>query len=76
MVTLLILVFADKQRENEKLIESLSRKAASLEHLQLEYTSVKEENERLQRDISEKDRHNQQLTQEICSSRQELGRWA
>lgn len=64
----------DKQRENEKLIESLSRKAASLEHLQLEYTSVKEENERLQRDISEKDRHNQQLTQEICSSRQELGR--
>ncbi|XP_075801916.1 CDK5 regulatory subunit-associated protein 2 isoform X4 [Microtus pennsylvanicus] len=64
----------DKQKENEKLLESLSRKAASLEHLQLEYTSVKEENERLQRDISEKERHNQQLTQEICSSRQELNR--
>ncbi|XP_040613261.1 CDK5 regulatory subunit-associated protein 2 isoform X6 [Mesocricetus auratus] len=64
----------DKQKENEKLLESLSRKAASLEHLQLEYTSVKEENERLQRDISEKERHNQQLTQEVCSSRQELSR--
>ena len=50
--------------------------SCSLEHLQLEYTSVKEENERLQRDISEKERHNQQLTQEICSSRQELSRWA
>ncbi|CAO2587863.1 CDK5 regulatory subunit-associated protein 2 [Lemmus lemmus] len=64
----------DKQKENEKLLESLSRKAASLEHLHLEYTSVKEENERLQRDISEKERHNQQLTQEMCSTRQELSR--
>ncbi|KAL6044779.1 hypothetical protein STEG23_019227, partial [Scotinomys teguina] len=64
----------DKQIENEKLLESLSRKAASLEHLQLEYANVKEENERLQRDINEKERHNQQLTQEVCSSRQELSR--
>ncbi|XP_007647098.1 CDK5 regulatory subunit-associated protein 2 isoform X2 [Cricetulus griseus] len=64
----------DKQKENEKLLESLSRKAASLEHLQLEYTSVKEENERLQKDISEKERQNQQLTQEVCSSHQELSR--
>ncbi|CAH6790479.1 Cdk5rap2 [Phodopus roborovskii] len=64
----------DKQKENEKLLESLSRKAASLEHLQLEYTSVKEENERLQRDISEKEKRNQQLTQEVCSSHQELSR--
>ncbi|XP_029395947.1 CDK5 regulatory subunit-associated protein 2 isoform X3 [Mus pahari] len=64
----------DKQKENEKLRESLARKAESLEHLQLEYTSVREENERLQRDISEKERHNQELTQEVCSSRQELSR--
>ncbi|XP_042115416.1 CDK5 regulatory subunit-associated protein 2-like [Peromyscus maniculatus bairdii] len=46
----------DKLKENEKLLKSLSRKAASLEHLRLEYISVKEENERLQRDISEKER--------------------
>ncbi|XP_052032610.1 CDK5 regulatory subunit-associated protein 2 isoform X2 [Apodemus sylvaticus] len=62
------------QKENEKLRESLARKAESLEHLQLEYTGVQEENERLRRDISEKERHNQELTQEVCSSRQELCR--
>ncbi|XP_031233530.1 CDK5 regulatory subunit-associated protein 2 isoform X2 [Mastomys coucha] len=64
----------DKQKENEKLRESLARNAESLEHLQLEYTSVREENERLRRDIGEKERHNQELTQEVCSSRQELSR--
>ncbi|XP_060237202.1 CDK5 regulatory subunit-associated protein 2 isoform X5 [Meriones unguiculatus] len=64
----------DKQKENEKLQESLSRKVAGLEHLQLEYASVREENERLQRDINEKERLNQQLTQEVCSTHQELSR--
>lgn len=74
MVSLLILVFTEKQKENEKLRESLARKTESLEHLQLEYASVREENERLRRDISEKERQNQQLTQEVCSSLQELSR--
>lgn len=74
MVSLFILVFVEIQKENEKLRESLARKAESLEHLQLEYTGVQEENERLRRDISEKERHNQELTQEVCSSRQELCR--
>ncbi|XP_017358779.1 CDK5 regulatory subunit-associated protein 2 isoform X3 [Cebus imitator] len=64
----------DKQKENDKLRESLSRKTASLEHLQREYASVKEENERLQKEGSEKERHNQQLIQEACRSRQELSR--
>ncbi|ELW57420.1 CDK5 regulatory subunit-associated protein 2 [Tupaia chinensis] len=64
----------DKQKENEKLRESLSRKAANLEHLQQEYASVKGENERLQKEVSEKERHNQQLIQEVCSSRSELSR--
>ncbi|XP_006238339.1 CDK5 regulatory subunit-associated protein 2 isoform X6 [Rattus norvegicus] len=64
----------EKQKENEKLRESLARKTESLEHLQLEYASVREENERLRRDISEKERQNQQLTQEVCSSLQELSR--
>ncbi|XP_055463505.1 CDK5 regulatory subunit-associated protein 2 isoform X1 [Psammomys obesus] len=64
----------DKQKENEKLQECLSRKVAGLEHLQLEYASVREENERLQRDINEKERLNQQLTQEVCSTHQELSR--
>uniref|UniRef100_A0A2K6T4M5 CDK5 regulatory subunit-associated protein 2 n=1 Tax=Saimiri boliviensis boliviensis TaxID=39432 RepID=A0A2K6T4M5_SAIBB len=64
----------DKQKENDKLRESLSRKTASLEHLQREYASVKEENERLQKEGSEKERHSQQLIQEACRSRQELSR--
>ncbi|KAM6183803.1 CDK5 regulatory subunit-associated protein 2 [Erethizon dorsatum] len=64
----------DKQKENEKLRESVSRKAASLEHLQQEYASVKGENERLQKEVSERERHNQQLLQEVRSGRQELSR--
>ncbi|XP_055127271.1 CDK5 regulatory subunit-associated protein 2 isoform X3 [Symphalangus syndactylus] len=64
----------DKQKENDKLRECLSRKSASLEHLQREYASVKEENERLQKEGSEKERHNQQLIQEVHRSGQELSR--
>ncbi|XP_059268157.1 CDK5 regulatory subunit-associated protein 2 [Mustela nigripes] len=64
----------DKQKENEKLRESLSRKAANLELLQREYACVKGENERLQREVCELERHNQQLLQEVGSSRSELSR--
>uniref|UniRef100_A0A8C9ISN0 CDK5 regulatory subunit-associated protein 2 n=1 Tax=Piliocolobus tephrosceles TaxID=591936 RepID=A0A8C9ISN0_9PRIM len=71
---MLIKASRDKQKENDKLRESLSRKTASLEHLQREYASVKEENERLQKEGSEKERHNQQLIQEVRHSGQELSR--
>ncbi|XP_058158463.1 CDK5 regulatory subunit-associated protein 2 isoform X3 [Dasypus novemcinctus] len=64
----------DKQKENEKLRESLSRKTASLEHLQQEYAFVKGANQRLQKEVSEKEIHNQQLIQEIYNSRNELSR--
>ncbi|XP_058999501.1 CDK5 regulatory subunit-associated protein 2 isoform X5 [Mustela lutreola] len=64
----------DKQKENEKLRESLSRKAVNLELLQREYACVKGENERLQREVCELERHNQQLLQEVGSSRSELSR--
>uniref|UniRef100_A0A8I3NIA0 CDK5 regulatory subunit-associated protein 2 n=1 Tax=Canis lupus familiaris TaxID=9615 RepID=A0A8I3NIA0_CANLF len=66
----------DKQKENEKLRESLSRKAASLELLQREYACVKGDNERLQSEVRERERHTQQLLREVCSSRSELSRWA
>ncbi|XP_069332825.1 CDK5 regulatory subunit-associated protein 2 isoform X3 [Eulemur rufifrons] len=72
--TMLVKGSRDKQKENEKLRESLSRKTASLEHLQQEYASAKEENERLQKEVSEKERHNQQLIQEVCSTGKELSR--
>ncbi|XP_023583117.1 CDK5 regulatory subunit-associated protein 2 isoform X2 [Trichechus manatus latirostris] len=64
----------DKQKENERLRESLSRKIANLENLQQKYSSVKGENERLQKEVSEKERHNQQLVQEIYDRRKELSR--
>uniref|UniRef100_A0A8I3NPY3 CDK5 regulatory subunit-associated protein 2 n=1 Tax=Canis lupus familiaris TaxID=9615 RepID=A0A8I3NPY3_CANLF len=64
----------DKQKENEKLRESLSRKAASLELLQREYACVKGDNERLQSEVRERERHTQQLLREVCSSRSELSR--
>ncbi|XP_037706849.1 CDK5 regulatory subunit-associated protein 2 isoform X3 [Choloepus didactylus] len=64
----------DKQKENEKLRESLSRKTANLEHLQQEFACVKGANERLQKEVSEKERHNQQLVREICNSRNQLSR--
>lgn len=67
-------VFSDKQKENEKLRESLSRKAADLEHLQLQFACVKAENERLQQEVGQQQRHSQQLLQELCDSRSELSR--
>uniref|UniRef100_A0A8C3WS28 CDK5 regulatory subunit-associated protein 2 n=1 Tax=Catagonus wagneri TaxID=51154 RepID=A0A8C3WS28_9CETA len=64
----------DKQKENEKLRESLSRKTASLEHLQQEVACVRGENERLQRELDEKEAQNRQLLQEVCQGRGELSR--
>lgn len=64
----------DKQKENEKLRESLSRKTANLERLQRELACVKGEKERLQQEAGQRERHNQQLRQELCASRSELSR--
>lgn len=67
-------VLADKQKENEKLRESLSRKTANFEHLQQEHACVRGENARLQKEVGEKERHNQRLLQEVGSCRGELSR--
>nr|XP_036878132.1 CDK5 regulatory subunit-associated protein 2 isoform X3 [Manis javanica] len=64
----------DKQKENEKLRESLSRKTANFEHLQQEHACVRGENARLQKEVGEKERHNQRLLQEVGSCRGELSR--
>lgn len=69
-----LFMFADKQKENEKLRESLSRKTANLEHLQQELACVRGENVRLQREVGETERHSQQLLQELRDSRSELSR--
>uniref|UniRef100_A0A5F8GWA4 CDK5 regulatory subunit-associated protein 2 n=1 Tax=Monodelphis domestica TaxID=13616 RepID=A0A5F8GWA4_MONDO len=64
----------DKQKENEKLRESLSRKTVIIEHLQRDYECVKQENERLQKQVSEKEKDNRHLTHAIYSSHHELNR--
>ncbi|KAM5184903.1 CDK5 regulatory subunit-associated protein 2 isoform 5-T5 [Callospermophilus lateralis] len=62
----------DKQKENEKLRESLSGNVASLERLQQEHASVRGENERLRKEVSERDRLNQQLSQELDRAQKEV----
>ncbi|XP_036915051.1 CDK5 regulatory subunit-associated protein 2 isoform X1 [Sturnira hondurensis] len=64
----------DKQKENERLRESLSRKAANLEHLQREVAGMKAKNGRLQQEAGQWQRRSQQLLQELCDSRSELSR--
>ncbi|XP_077904208.1 CDK5 regulatory subunit-associated protein 2 isoform X5 [Ictidomys tridecemlineatus] len=62
----------DKQKENEKLRESLSGNVASLERLQQEHASVRGENERLRKEVGERDRLNQQLSQELDRAQKEV----
>ncbi|XP_010081195.1 PREDICTED: CDK5 regulatory subunit-associated protein 2, partial [Pterocles gutturalis] len=64
----------DKQKENEKLRESLSKKNAIIEHLHEDYECIKKENERLQKQIGEKEDETRYLTCQIYSSRNELNR--
>ncbi|XP_075629007.1 CDK5 regulatory subunit-associated protein 2 isoform X4 [Balearica regulorum gibbericeps] len=62
----------DKQKENEKLRESLSKKNAIIEHLHEDYECVKKENEKLQKQIGQKEDETRYLTCQIYSSRNEL----
>ncbi|XP_050782842.1 CDK5 regulatory subunit-associated protein 2 isoform X4 [Gopherus flavomarginatus] len=64
----------DKQKENEKLRESLSKKNAIIEHLHQDYECFKKENEKLQKQIGKKEDENRHLTHEIYSSHNELNR--
>ncbi|TRZ14730.1 hypothetical protein HGM15179_012394 [Zosterops borbonicus] len=64
----------DKQKENEKLRESLSKKNAILEHLQEDHECIKKENEKLQKQICQKEDEIRYLTCQIYSSRNELNR--
>ncbi|XP_033374272.1 CDK5 regulatory subunit-associated protein 2 isoform X3 [Parus major] len=64
----------DKQKENEKLRESLSKKNAIIEHLHEDHECVKKENEKLQKQICQKEDEIRYLTCQIYSSRNELNR--
>ncbi|XP_048196616.1 CDK5 regulatory subunit-associated protein 2 isoform X3 [Perognathus longimembris pacificus] len=62
----------DKQKENDKLRESLSKKAASLERLQQECTRVREENERLWKDVAQRESHIQQLARDLSRAQEDV----
>lgn len=64
----------DKQKENEKLRESLSKKSFMVDHLHSEYERVQKENEMLQIKVMEKDGEVKHLIQEVCGSRNEINR--
>ncbi|XP_041908300.1 CDK5 regulatory subunit-associated protein 2 isoform X2 [Corvus kubaryi] len=64
----------DKQKENEKLRESLSKKNAIIEHLHEDHECIKKENEKLQKQICQKEDEIRYLTCQIYSSRNELNR--
>uniref|UniRef100_A0A8D2D2G5 CDK5 regulatory subunit-associated protein 2 n=1 Tax=Sciurus vulgaris TaxID=55149 RepID=A0A8D2D2G5_SCIVU len=70
--TMLLKGSRDKQKENEKLRESLSRNVASLEHLRQEHATARGENERLRKEVSERDVLNQQLSQELGRAQEEV----
>lgn len=72
---LVFLLVSDKQKENEKLRESLSKKDAILEHLHEDHECIKKENEKLQKQICQKEDEIRYLTCQIYSSRNELNRY-
>lgn len=72
---LLFLLVSDKQKENEKLRESLSKKNAIIERLHEDYECIKKENERLQKQMGQKEDETRYLTCQIYSSRNELNRY-
>ncbi|XP_077161425.1 CDK5 regulatory subunit-associated protein 2 isoform X2 [Paroedura picta] len=64
----------DKQKENEKLRESLSTKHAIIERLHKDYERMKKENEKLQKQAGKREEENGQLTCEVYNIRNELNR--
>ncbi|XP_062929372.1 myomegalin-like isoform X2 [Mobula hypostoma] len=64
----------DKQRENEKLRESLSKKVASIERLRNECERVKRESTQLQLKVNNSHEENRQLKDELHYSREEISR--
>ncbi|XP_029108693.1 CDK5 regulatory subunit-associated protein 2 isoform X2 [Scleropages formosus] len=64
----------DKQKENEKLKQSLARKTAKLEYLRNEFETLKKENSLLQSQFSSTVEENKELQQTIHYSQDEINR--
>ncbi|XP_060126276.1 CDK5 regulatory subunit-associated protein 2 isoform X4 [Zootoca vivipara] len=64
----------EKQKENEKLRESLSKKLLAAERLHKDYEHLKKEKEKLQKQLGKQEEENGHLTHDIYSVRNELNR--
>ncbi|XP_047425112.1 CDK5 regulatory subunit-associated protein 2 isoform X3 [Mugil cephalus] len=64
----------DKQKENEKLRETLARRTAKLEQSRKECEALRQENRRLQERLEHSIQENSQLLDSLQYSREELGR--
>nr|XP_020648995.1 CDK5 regulatory subunit-associated protein 2 [Pogona vitticeps] len=64
----------DRQKENEKLRESLGKKSVTLEHLHKACELLKKENLKLQTRVGKQEGENGRLTHEIYNLRNELNR--
>lgn len=65
---------ADKQKENEKLRESLARRTAKLEYVRNELEALKKENGRLQSRVTATLEDNRRLQDSLRYSREESQR--
>ncbi|XP_066466807.1 CDK5 regulatory subunit-associated protein 2 isoform X2 [Tiliqua scincoides] len=64
----------DKQKENEKLRESLSKRQLAAESLRKDHERIKEQNEKLQSQVERQEEENERLTLEVYNVRNELNR--
>lgn len=65
----------DKQKENEKLRETLSRRTAKLEQSRKECEDLRQENQRLLERLEHSSQENSQLQDSLHYSKEELHRY-
>lgn len=70
-----ILSPSDKQKENEKLRETLARRTAKLEQSRKECEALRQENGQLQERLEHSSRENSQLQDSLHRSREDLHRY-
>lgn len=72
---LILLFHPDKQKENEKLRETLARRTAKLEQSRKECEALRQENSRLQERLEHSSHENSQLQDSLHYSKEELHRY-
>ena len=71
----MFLIPSDKQKENEKLRETLARRTAKLEQSRRECEALRQENSRLQERLELSSQENSQLQESLHFSKEELHRY-